>query len=116
MTKVSSELPPFFKINSTLYIYSPFQINISEDTTTFVFLLTYVMQMLLEIFIPSYFGSSVISKGDEISYAVFQTNWIGLDKDVKQSMRILMLQTMQPIQIRSVKTFTLNLTTMMKVL
>lgn len=71
--------------------------------------------MFLEIFIPSYFGSVVFKKGQEISYAVFQSNWIELDHDIKKSLHILLIRSMEPVQIRSAKTFDLNLSTLLKV-
>lgn len=71
--------------------------------------------MLLAISIPSYFGSYVFEEGEMIPYAVFQSNWIELNKDTKQSIGILMVRTMKPIQIISAKMFALNLTTMLKV-
>ncbi|XP_055305788.1 odorant receptor 94a-like [Sitodiplosis mosellana] len=107
-----------FGVSAIILCISSYQISkitISEDMPTFVFSLTYIAQMLLEILIPSYFGSYVFLKGEEIPYAAFQSNWIVLNKDVKQSLRILMVRSMKPIQIHSAKTFTLNLTTMMKV-
>lgn len=93
-----------------------FQINESDDFFKLAFCLGYSFIMFLEILVPSYFGSFVSSKGEEIPYALFQSNWIFMDASIKKMIRIFMLRTMTPIQICTAKVFFLNLGTLMQVL
>lgn len=46
-----------------------------DDPAKFAFLVSYILNMGLALFIPCYFGSMVRAKSDELSMAAFQCGW-----------------------------------------
>lgn len=69
----------------------------------------------MEIFIPSYFGSVVSVKSEQLTYDIFESGWINSSKNEKKMLQILGERTLRPISIYAAGIFKLNLTTMLKV-
>lgn len=81
----------------------------------FLFSVVYSSAMITEIFIPSYFGSVLISKSEKLTYDIFKSNWISAPKKYTRAMQILVERTLRPITIYAASVFMLNLTTLLKV-
>lgn len=86
-----------------------------EDTYQFLFCLVYSFAMMIEIFIPSYFGSLVYLKSEKLCYDIFKSNWMHASEKYKRSMRIFGERTLRPISIFAGNVFMLNLLTFLKV-
>lgn len=75
----------------------------------------YSFSMITQIFIPSYFGSTVYIKTEKLCYNIFESNWTPTSLKYKRSMQILVERTLRPITIYAAGIFELNLTTLLKV-
>lgn len=71
--------------------------------------------MITEVSVPSYFGSDVLIKSENLSYDIFKSNWIPATERYKRNMQILIERTRRPITIFAARVFMLNLITLLKV-
>lgn len=71
--------------------------------------------MIVEIFLPSFFGSLIHSKSERLPYEAFKSNWSEEDIMFKRAMMILVERTLRPMTIRAGNVFELSLTTFLKV-
>lgn len=71
--------------------------------------------MIIEIFVPSYFGSVLSIKSQKMTYDIFESGWINSSENEKKMLQMLGERTLRPISIYAEGIFKLNLTTMLKV-
>lgn len=90
--------------------------NPADNFAKYSFAVTYSIAMFTEIFIPAYFGTSLIVSSAYLPYDIFKSNWIGQSEKFKQLMKILAERTLRPIAIHATGIFELNLTNMLKVI
>lgn len=80
-----------------------------------LFTLSYSVCMMNQIFIPSYFGTLLTIKSNELTYSLFKSNWVTQDMNFKKAMIILTEKARKPIVIIVGGLFTLNLSTFLSV-
>lgn len=86
-----------------------------SDVSKFMFIVIYTICVLIEIFVPSVFGTILFENSSKLSYSAFQSNWLTQKKCFKQMMMIFAERSKQPILIRGGEVFFLGLTTLLKV-
>lgn len=64
--------------------------NPTESITEFLFYFAFVMVLLFQIFLPSYFSSELTLGFSNMRYAIYQSNWIRLSKKYKTNMIFFM--------------------------
>ncbi|RZC41867.1 7tm 6 domain containing protein, partial [Asbolus verrucosus] len=85
-------------------------------TNEFNSLFSFVSAMLVEIFIYCWFGNEVEIKSSNVPYALFESDWINVDKETKRNMIIFMLRCQKPLKISALNLFYLSLETFMRIL
>lgn len=71
---------------------------------------------MIEIFLPSYFGTLINVESERLPYEAFKSNWSEEDGEYKKCIMILTERTLRPMKIRAGNVFELSLTTFLKVI
>lgn len=72
--------------------------------------------MIIEIYIPCYFGTVLHFESDKLTQAAFHSNWIDQNPYFKRMMLMFGQGTIKPIRIFAGAMFELNLTTFISVI
>ncbi|XP_025265984.1 odorant receptor Or1-like [Camponotus floridanus] len=72
-------------------------------------LLLYMSCMLTQIFIYCWYGNEVKLKSIQVMDNIFEMNWLTLDKNLKESLLIVMNRALVPIEFTSVYVLSMNL-------
>ncbi|KAJ6640375.1 Odorant receptor 94a, partial [Pseudolycoriella hygida] len=101
-----------FICSAVIFCVTAFKIitmNITEDLVSFTFYLSFSATMMNEIFLPCYFGNEVTLKREQLSFAIYSSEWFNLPQPFKKNM-ILFLEGLKRVRIlKSGKIFTLSL-------
>lgn len=71
--------------------------------------------MMVEVFVPSYFGSLTQIKSKRLSYDVFSSNWLHENQKYKMNLMILVERTLRPMHLKCGNLVELGLETFLKV-
>ncbi|XP_026749142.1 odorant receptor 46a [Galleria mellonella] len=82
--------------------------SIKEST---MFMVSYVVGMLSEIFIPSFLGTQISYQSEKLVDAAYNSEWIPRSEKFKKSLKIFMERAKTPIVLTGLKLFPLSLTT-----
>nr|AOE48059.1 putative odorant receptor OR54 [Athetis lepigone] len=88
-----------------------FRFTLPAKTQYFVFLTLYVVVMTLQIMVPCWFGSRLIEKSSQITFAVYDCDWTPRCRRFKSNLRLLVERANKPIIIKGGKMFLLSLGT-----
>jgi hypothetical protein len=69
------------------------------------------MPMVLQIFLPCYFGTELSLASGKLSTALFGSEWIETDREIKSTMKIFMENAKKEIEISAFNVFHVNLPT-----
>ncbi|CAO1308353.1 unnamed protein product [Diamesa tonsa] len=86
-----------------------------KDTMEFLHLIIYLTAIILEIFLPCYYGNNLSFISEKLSTKLFHTNWICESKDFKIAMKLFMENIKKPIKISAMNIFDLNLENFLKI-
>lgn len=81
-----------------------------------MFAIIYLVALLTELFVPSYYGSLLTNKSERLTYKFFKGDWTKQTVQFKRTMMIFIERTLKSITIRVGGVFALNLTTMLQVI
>lgn len=84
-------------------------------STQLVFLVSYTLGMLIQIFTPSHAGTNVVEKCDLIPVATFSSEWYELEQNEKKSLLIFIIRSVRPFVMFAGILFQMNITTFIKV-
>jgi hypothetical protein len=70
-----------------------------------------MVPMVLEIFLPCYFGSELSAASSKLSTALFGSKWIESDEKLKSTMKIFMENVKKEIKVSAFGVFHVNLLT-----
>lgn len=59
----------------------------------------YGFTMLVQVFLPCYYGSELTSASEKVSTALFHSDWIGKDKKFRSAMKIVMENCQKPLKL-----------------
>lgn len=79
------------------------QVQPSSDLLRFVFLVAYIINMTIMLFIPCYFGSVLSRKSELISGSLFRCNWPQQSVQFKSALAIFMRCSQKPIVLYTLK-------------
>ncbi|XP_072938115.1 odorant receptor 67c-like [Epargyreus clarus] len=77
----------------------------------YIFLATYITVMVVQIMVPSWFGTRIMEKSCALSHAIYSCDWTPRSKEFKSSMRLFVERANRPLSITGWKMFPLSLTT-----
>lgn len=67
--------------------------------------------MVVEIFIPCYYGSEILAVSEKLSESLFHAGWIEEEKIFKAAMTIFLEKVKRPIRVSIFGVFEINLAT-----
>lgn len=88
-----------------------FSIFKESDPSAFFRVLTFMIPMVLEIFLPCYFGNELSLASAKLPTALFHSNWVDGDDLTKRSVMIFMENTKKGMKISAYGLFNANLET-----
>lgn len=91
------------------------QLNPTKDPVKFLFDISYSLAITTELCIPTYYGSWLRMKSENLSYEIFKSNWIDKTNDVKKTMMLFVEGTLRSINMQAGRIFALDLITTLKV-
>ncbi|CRK88695.1 CLUMA_CG002371, isoform A [Clunio marinus] len=92
-------------------------ISILEESSLFIFMFTYMVPMILEIFLPCYYGNEILLASQKLSTSLFHSDWIQEDKKFKTAMKMILENTKNPIKIAAAQgVFPVNLVTFLRIM
>lgn len=80
-----------------------------------LFVISYSDCMLIQIFVPCYFGTIVIGHFNAVTRSLYFSNWIPQTPRFQSSMQIFVARTLPPVAIKGGGLFPLNLSTFISV-
>lgn len=81
-----------------------------------MFLTVHSMALVMQIFTPNYFATTVIDNCGLLPERAFSSNWIELEFVEKKGMLLFMTRTVRPLVICAGSLFQMNTNTFLKVL
>lgn len=88
-----------FGVSGLVLCTCAFQLSVTSptDLAKFLFNVSYFICMIIEIFVPCYFGSVVMDKSRELTYDAFRANWLEQRPLFTKSLSIFVERTFRPI-------------------
>ncbi|KAG6455257.1 hypothetical protein O3G_MSEX009110 [Manduca sexta] len=82
-----------------------------STTETFVFMVTYLFAMMMQIFVPAWLGTQLSHESCGLVFAAYNCEWIPRSMSFKRSIMIFVERANNPIQLTGLKMFPLSLAT-----
>lgn len=91
------------------------KISPTKQTVVYIKLSTYMIPMMLETFLPCYYGSLITIMSKSFSTRLFNSDWIQADESHKSKVLILMEFAKKPVTISAAGIFIMNLDTFTRI-
>lgn len=78
-----------------------FLIIFANDPFTIFYYFSYFLSMMLQNFPVCYYGSIMELEFENLTYAIFSSNWLDQDVKFKQNLKIIAEYTKKPLHIRA---------------
>ncbi|KAJ3663554.1 hypothetical protein Zmor_007805 [Zophobas morio] len=93
-----------------------FQITIvAPFSAEFLFLVSYEMGIVAQIFIYCWFGNEVEVKSNNVSFAIYGSKWPDFSKEVQKNVWFFMFRSQTPVRMSSLNVFYLSLESFMAI-
>jgi 7tm Odorant receptor len=86
-----------------------------NDSSEIFRLSTFLIPVVLEIFLPCFFGNKLTLASSKLSTSLFHSNWIDEDKSFKKIVKIFMENTKKDLKISAFGIFDVNLATFSRI-
>lgn len=91
-----------------------FQINIA-DVSKLAFTVVYFTSMIIQVFVPSIYGTILSWNSAKLTHSIFASNWTDRDAKYKRAFTIFVERTFRPMAIYAGGLFLLSLPTFLSV-
>lgn len=81
------------------------QMHISHEITAFMFYFAFICVMMLQIFLPSYFGSEISLNFRNLNDALYNSNWRRASIEHKRLIIIFMEHLNKPVVLKACHVF-----------
>ncbi|CAG9796729.1 unnamed protein product [Diatraea saccharalis] len=78
---------------------------------SFMVLLSYLVVMVMQIFLPAYLGTQMTYESQKLAFAAYASEWIPQSEPYKRSLRLFVERSNTPIVFTGLKMFPLTLST-----
>lgn len=75
----------------------------TNDTVKVAFLISYLVNMLIELFLPCYFGSLVTASSERMSVSVFQSKWNDQPLRIQRMVNMVITGAQRPVVLYTYK-------------
>ncbi|KAJ3663548.1 hypothetical protein Zmor_007801 [Zophobas morio] len=94
-----------------------FQITIvAPFSTEFLFLITYGVAVVTQIFMYCWFGNEVQVKSNIVSFAIYESKWPDFSKEIQKYVWFFMFRSQTPVKMSALNVFYLSLESFMAIL
>nr|QZH55112.1 odorant receptor 16 [Achelura yunnanensis] len=100
-----------FSLASCVICVCLFRFTLPAPWQYYIFLATYIFVMIVQIFIPCWFGSRIIEKSQLLKLSIYSCDWTPQSRKFKSSLRIFSERVNRPIALTAGKMFALSLGT-----
>lgn len=69
------------------------------ETKTFFKIFSYSLTMLLQVFLPCYYGTELSHASDKVSLSVIHSDWVNQSKNFKSSMKIVVISGIKSLKV-----------------
>nr|QMS80350.1 odorant receptor [Histia rhodope] len=83
---------------------------------TLIFLVTYLIIIILQIFIPSWLGTQFSHECNKLAVAAYNCDWISQSEDFKKSLNLFILKANATVILKGLKIFPLSLETFVSIM
>nr|WEG72128.1 odorant-receptor-34 [Grapholita molesta] len=105
-----------FSVASCIICVVLFRFTLPAPWQYFIFLGSYMFIMIIQILVPSWFGTRIQDKSQLLSQAVYDCDWTAETHYFKSSLRLFVERANKPLSITAGKMFPLSLTTFTSVI
>lgn len=99
-----------------LDFFSTPQNNPMDNFIKFVSVMIYFAAVINQLLLNCYFGSRLTQESNEITHAIYSSQWMDRSEKCKRGIRILMERSRRPMAIRAGGLFDLSLPTFVQVI
>ncbi|XP_061385881.1 odorant receptor 46a-like [Danaus plexippus] len=100
-----------FTVSSCTICVSLYRLTLPSPPSYYLSLGSYLFIIIVQIFVPCYFGARIMDKSSQLSHAVYSCNWTSRSRRFKSSMRLFIERSLRPHSITGGKIFPLSLVT-----
>ncbi|XP_045451255.1 odorant receptor 46a-like [Melitaea cinxia] len=100
-----------FSVSSCIICVCLFRFTLPAPVHYYIFLATYMFVMMIQIMVPSLFGTQMITKSCLLSQAIYGCDWTGRSRRFKSSLKLFVERANRPLSITGWKMFPLSLNT-----
>lgn len=86
-----------------------------DNLPKFLYIIVYLTCIVSQIFVNCYLGSRLSGECDDITHAIYESNWIGRNAKCQRAMRILVERSIRPTFIVAGGLVDLSLLTFVRV-
>ena len=101
--------------SSLILCMGTFSMSTVSDLSVLFRITTLMIPMTLEIFLPCYFGNELSIASSKLSVALFHSNWIVGDKNLRNSVKFFMENTKKNMKLSAFGVFEVNLATFSRI-
>lgn len=88
-----------------------FQISPLQNFTLFILYVSYIICMLIQVYLQCYFGSRAIHGSAKLTTAAFSSNWLEIDIGNRKLLNMFMVRMREPCRIKTMRIFSMDLST-----
>ncbi|XP_022117337.2 odorant receptor 46a-like [Pieris rapae] len=100
-----------FSIASAVICVCLFRFTLPSTWQYYIFLGTYIFIMIIQILVPSWFGTRIMDKSCFLSHAIYSSDWTHQSRAYKRNMRIFVERASRPLSITGLRMFPMSLST-----
>ena len=86
-------------------------VSLKDDPTRICYFFFYMFSIIIQTFIPCYYGSKILAASDKLSASLFHSEWMYENKNFKTSMMVFLEKVKKPIKISVFGFYDVNLAT-----
>lgn len=88
-----------------------FQVSPLQNFTLFMLYVSYIICMLIQVYLQCYFGSRAIHESMNLTTAAFASNWLEIDIKNRKLLHMFMIRLREPCKIKTMRIFSMDLST-----
>nr|QZH55134.1 odorant receptor 38 [Achelura yunnanensis] len=105
-----------FAVTSAIICVTLCGLYLGPTTETFMFLVTYLIVIGLQIFIPAWLGTQYSHECNKLSVAAYSCDWIPRSEGFKRSLKVFVEKTNATVVLKGLKMFPLSLGTFVSIM
>lgn len=80
-----------------------------DDYSVFVASFGYLFAMIIQLFLPCYYGNRITSRSEELALALYDSNWYEWSLQEKKAMMFMLARLQKPLKVKAIGLMNFNL-------